>query len=67
MRILRYLLASLYAVAALAAASASLGSNMTPETEKYFVRYRAKIARQLVKENKQLQEPLNIPDNVFED
>ena len=53
--------------AALTAASASLGSNMTPETEKYFVRYRAKIARQLVKENKQLQEPLNIPDNVFED
>jgi hypothetical protein len=53
--------------AAVTAASASLGSYMTPETEKYFVRYRAKIARQLVKENKQLQEPLNIPDNVFED
>ena len=53
--------------AALTAATASVGSNTTPELEKYFVRYRARIALQQAKERKQFQEPLNIPDDVFED
>ena len=53
--------------AALTAATASLGSNITPEAENYFARYRAKIAQQQTREQKQLQVPLNLPDDVFED
>lgn len=53
--------------AAITAAAAGLGSNITPQVEKYFTRYRARIAQQQALEQKQLQVPLTIPEDVFED
>jgi hypothetical protein len=53
--------------AALTAAAAGIGNNTTPELEKYFVRYRAKIAQQQERERKLDDEPLLLPENAFED